>query len=1156
VFRIYHSNKLDVLKGILTHLLKHDPLRNPFEREKILVQSPGMAQWLKMELAQELGVCANIEFPLPASFIWQTFVDVLDDVPKRSAFNKDAMAWQIITRLPNFLERDEFSELASYLMDDEPLKLYQLAYKIADIYDQYLVYRPHWIKAWQQGDVTYSEEQQWQAILWQDLAQGIVDSGQSHYHRANLYEHLIDALAHLDAAHRLKLPKRIFVFGVSALPPKYLEALQAIGQHCEVHFFLNNPCQVYWGDIVDQRWLSKLQGRKRQSIAQTMAISSINVTQTNEPLLPLDSESLFSEQGELIVGNPLLASMGKLGRDNQALMLELSAQEIEAFSPSDTDKYGQVSLLGAINDDILNLADSSFIGTNNQQLAQGYQRKGISEHDQSIAIHNCHSPMREIEVLHDQVLAMLAQDPSLTPKDIVVMMPDVNAYSPYIQAVFSSAKHRIDFSISDRSVKQENPVLLSFLTLLDLTNLRQTSNELFNLLEVPAIMAQFGLSPQSLKRVKLWIEQSGIRQGLGQEGHSQDNSWQFGLNRMFKGYSQSEVSDSASPILWQDILAYEESSGLVADDLGQLALFIERIEHYKLLLTGSKPFEQWREILEQLLSDFYQESLETEQELRIINECLDTLAEQLVLADFSLDIASEVLFEHLSANLAAGQSSQRFLAGKLNFCTLMPMRSIPFKVVCVLGMNDGVYPRTIAPLGFDLMANDPQKGDRCRRDDDRYLFLEALLSAQQRFYISYCGHHIKDNSVRCPSVLVNELTEYISQSFRLEHDVDSDLNQCSENILTHMTTVHPLVPFNEMYYKPNTHKLFSYQHDWISAVDIALTSQQFFQAPLRLNDTGQPLELEQLKRFVKQPCQYFLNQRLGVYFGQYDTELTDSEPFEPDGLQSYLIKSNLLDSYLKGDSEHQIARLRAEGILPHGHFADLLLSDHTQTMTTLANDVKPYVTTPMDDIQINLLIEPTADDMPDELLAQMSDHSAVQIQGWLKQRTSPNSLIRYKSGKANGKFFIDCYIDYLAFCATEHSQEPGAMFMITQDGQWRFSPFTPILARQHLSRLLASYLVGATTPLPFFIQSGWNYIAARFDNKSLELSNDEKLVAKADKALNDGIIGNDRVSGEGENPYNQRCFPNVLSESRDQLISNSIALLLPIFIHIEELSDE
>jgi len=1147
-----------VLKGILAHLLKHDPLTNPFHCEKILVQSPGMAQWLKMELADELGICANIEFPLPASFIWQTFVDVLDDVPKRSAFNKDAMAWQIITRLPSFLPRDEFSELAKYLSDDEPLKLYQLAYKIADIYDQYLVYRPHWIKAWQQGSTEFSQDQAWQAILWQDLAQTIIDGGQSHYHRANLYENLIAALASMDGAHQSKLPQRIFVFGISALPPKYLEALQAIAQHCDIHFFLNNPCQVYWGDIVDPKWLSRMAGQQRQSLAQTITLAGKGVKSFAQPLLPAEPQSLFSLQGELLVGNPLLASMGKLGRDNLALMLELQAQELEAFAPSQANSQGSVSLLGHLADDMLYLEDRSIIAQSEQDLAQGHQRSPIAMDDHSIVIHRCHSPMREIEVLHDQLLAMFAQDSSLTPKDVVVMMPDVNAYTPFIQAVFSGAKHRIDFSISDQSAQQEKPILLSFISLLDLANLRQSSSELFALLEVPAIMAKFSLTPQSLQSLKLWIDESGIRHGLGLDD-AQDNSWQFGLNRMFKGYSQTDQVefDRGEQPLWQDILSYEESSGLAADQLGQLAHFIELIGHYKAQLTGAKPFSQWQQIIEQLLLDFYYPSLENEQELAVISECLSALEQELSLANFTLPIASEVLFEHLKSNLNSGNSSQRFLAGKLNFCTLMPMRSIPFKVVCVLGMNDGVYPRTIAPLGFDLMANEMQKGDRSRRDDDRYLFLEALLSAQEKFYISYCGRHIKDNSIRCPSVLINELTDYISQGYRLIDDQDLSLAQCQDNILTHLVTEHPLAPFNERYFKPNNDKLFSYQQDWLGAVNRQQQERPFMPAPLPLNLEHQSIELDQLKRFFKQPCQYFLNQRLGVYFGQHDIELTDSEPFNPDGLQSYLIKAQLLDSYLANNNRQTVARLQAQGILPHGHFADLYLDEQSASMAPLAQALKPYLGQSLDDIQVNLSLSPTIDGLTPDIVDQLDAEQAApfMLQGWLKQHVAPGVLIRYKSGKGNAKFFVDCYLDYLCYCATS-SDKAGDFLMFAQDGQWRFRPLPADLAREHLSRLLGYYLQGQTRPLPFFIQSGWQYINPLFDKKNLQLVDDEKSLLKAEKALTTGVEGGFMRIGEKDNPYNSRCFPNILSSDKTPLIEFSRAILLPILVQLEELDND
>lgn len=1130
MFRLYHSNQLDVLKSILAHLLKTDPQSDPFVQEKILVQSPGMAQWLKIELAKELSICANIEFPLPASFIWQIFVDLLDDVPKRSAFNKDAMAWNIMQRLPLLLEREEFSELAQYLEDSDQLKIYQLSYKIADVYDQYLVYRPQWIEAWESGSVEFTQDQPWQSILWQDLMATIKGSGQSHYHRANLYQYLFDALAS-DTLDVSKLPQRIFVFGIAALPPRYMQALYAISKHCEVHFFLNNPCQAYWGDIVDQKWLAKLNKPSRKKL-NTSSFSEEGMAPAL--IAASDPQALFDPCGELIVGNPLLASMGKLGRDNQYLLSEVDCTEVEAFVESEID-----TLLGQINNDILRLDNPCFIAQTAEDLKHSHHKKLISGNDHSVALHSCHSPMREVEVLFDQLLAMFEASPELTPKDVVVMMPDVNAYSPYIQAVFgmASGRARIDFSISDRSAEQENPLLLSFLTLMKLPLLRHTSAELFALLEVPAIMAKFELTPQALDTLKLWIEDSGIRYGF--EANT-NNSWQFGLNRMFKGYSQLDDGDEQ---LWQNILAYPESTGLGAEQLGQLACFIDKISDYSEQLQQSRDFEQWQQLIEGLIGDFYANDLSFEAEIMLIKDCMTSLGEQLELAQYKQQISAEILFEHLRSNLNQGQSSQRFLAGKLNFCTLMPMRSIPFKVVCLLGMNDGVYPRTIAPLGFDLMVNDVQKGDRSRRDDDRYLFLEAMLSAQSQLYISYCGRSIKDNSERNPSVLVSELVDYIEQSYVLADDVELPLEQSSKNVLQHLTTEHPLAPFSRDYFKPDS-RLFSYQANWQQALIATPSQQSFLDQPLADSAVLEELELVQLIRFFKLPAQYFLNQRLGVFFEEGTEDLASSEPFNPDALESYGIKNQLLESYLNDNVDIVSERLRAQGVLPHGNFSSLYLNQQSDLMAGVASAVKPYLVVNESDIEIDLTVD------------------GLQLQGWLKQHYGAG-IIRYKSGKANIKFYIACYIEHLAQCASVVVHQPKPMIMCCQDGVWQFGVLTPELALEHLTKLVAYFKQGQNKPLPLFIASGWTYINELFDPKTLELNTDEKQTFKAMSKFEQRFNGGYMMTGEGQNSYIERCFMgglNGFSEIDQTTQADAFDLvkdiLLPLRIQLEELSND
>ena len=307
--RVYHSNRLDVLEALMEFIVERERLDDPFEPEMILVQSTGMAQWLQMTLSQKFGIAANIDFPLPASFIWDMFVRVLPEIPKKSAFNKQSMSWKLMTLLPQLLEREDFTLLRHYLTDDsDKRKLFQLSSKAADLFDQYLVYRPDWLAQWETGHLVegLGEAQAWQAPLWKALVEYTDELGQPRWHRANLYQRFIETLESATTCPP-GLPSRVFICGISALPPVYLQALQALGKHIEIHLLFTNPCRYYWGDIKDPAYLAKLLTRQRRHSFEDREL----------PLFR-DSENagqLFNSDGEQDVGNPLLASWGKLGRD-------------------------------------------------------------------------------------------------------------------------------------------------------------------------------------------------------------------------------------------------------------------------------------------------------------------------------------------------------------------------------------------------------------------------------------------------------------------------------------------------------------------------------------------------------------------------------------------------------------------------------------------------------------------------------------------------------------------------------------------------------------------------------------------------------------------------------------------------------------------------
>ncbi len=1067
MFRIYHSNSLELQKDLLVEMIRREPLANPFSREQILVQSPGMAQWLKLELAERLGIAANIEFPLPASFLWRIFTQVLSSVPERSAFNKEAMTWLLVRLLPDYLPHTEFLPLQQYLRgDDDGYKLYQLSAKVADIFDQYLVYRPDWIAAWEAGDSLpdITESQPWQPVLWQAVVAEVAKLGQPHWHRGNMFNDFLSALRS-GAFDTSQLPERVYVFGISALPGNFIEALQALGKQIDVHLMVNNPCRYFWGDIVDPKYLARLHQRWLAKPGMT-------------------------EQNYYSHGNPLLSSMGKLGRDYLYQLQELGAQtlgieEVELFESPLTDT--RQGLLQHIQHDILHLDDPAA-----NKLLSDTEKRHIDSRDNSLMLHSAHSHLREVEVLYDQLLAMLDEDHTLTPRDIIVMVPDVATYAPYIEAVFGNAPagRYIGYSISDRTAQQESPLLMSFFALLSLPQSRLTVSDVLAILEVPAVLRRFQLDEAGFERLRRWIDQTNIRWGLDSRQRSgmelpafEQNSWQFGLKRMLAGYAMG-----GSDELWQGIDPYAEIEGIEARDLGQLAEFIELLEFCLNSLSEPRSIEEWLQIINHLLSSAYAPDAADEIILNQIREALENLSNTLQENRFTAPLSAQVFNDWLQEHLGSQRSSQRFLAGAVNFCTLMPMRAIPFRVVCLLGMNDSVYPRSIAPVGFDLMVKHTRRGDRSRRDDDRYLFLEALLSAQERLYISYLGRSAQDNSPRVPSVLVSELLEYCQQNY---------IDEQGGLAVTEFTG-HPLQPFNPAYFGQNP-ELFSYADEWLPAAGgNGEQPDQFLTRPLD-TEALPKLELKDLLAFARNPVKHFFQRRLQVYFLDHSIVNQDEEPFQLDGLEGYQLKQRLLLAALSGDNLNKLlARVEAAGELPYGLAGQLQTRKLVHDCQEMAQKMEAYF---------------SADPQRREcrLTLSLDDGSETELTGWLDDYHE-NRLLRYRPAHAKGRDMISLWLEHLVSMAHDNHHDS---WFFGLNGRHGFKMFSATKAREHLQDWINLYQRGLCEPLPLPADTAWEWLNVNAEKGP------ETAAQKAESRFNHDAFS----PGESADAYIARVFP-------------------------------
>jgi exodeoxyribonuclease V gamma subunit len=1108
-----------------------------FDSDQILVQSPGMSQWLKIQIAEKLGIAANIDFPLPSSFIWQLYQHHMPNLPEQSAFTKPNMTWKLMSILPTMLEQPEFAAIEQYLSDSQPLKLYQLAGKIADVYDQYLVYRPDWIIHWETGhndlpgelsdnnDTSICESHPWQPILWRALVTNSEALGESPFHRANLHHTLLEAL------HTPNNPdieantvKPLMVFGISAMPMQQLEVLSALAETRDVLIFWFNPSQHYWGDIVD---------KKTQAKAQLKAI---------------DNTELGGVEF-LDIGNPLLASWGKLGRDYQDMLLGLELQQQDSFIDLQPE-----CLLQHIQSDVNNL---QFRGTAQELdakelLSNGieYAKVEIVPTDNSLQIHACHSKVRELEILHDQLLKRFNDNPDWHPGDVIVMMPDVATYAPFIEGVFGAVDTQlaIPYAISDRNVGQVSPLLSSFLQLMKLHQSRLTLSEVLSLLEVPAVQRKFAIDPQEFELLQHWLTDAGVRWGWNEQDKQRwdlppekQNTWVFGLQRLLAGYAMS--SDELYQGNQELISAYADIEGQQAVALGKCYQFTAALLKVLAFCQQSQNIQDKVEQALELLSELY-DADETEQsDMLILRE---TLEKMLVHSQqYADEIDQDVFVSELQQNIQETGVGQRFLAGYVNFCTLMPMRSIPFKMVCLLGMNDSEYPRQSVPMGFDLMRLAPAKrGDRSRRLDDRYLFLEALLSAREQLYFSYQGFSQKDNSPMSPSILLSELMEYCQQGYSLAGQLDLDVKDTEKNLLAHLTVKHKLQPFNHAYFDVKGDEGFvSFNHKQQAiAEQLQQPSQALMFNTVRLTQSleqATQIDLDTLIQFFQNPAKAFFMQRWQTRFYPLGQNNSDEEPFAFDGLDRYQVNERLVQQTLElslnqnteidtdsdipteplnkqqNISSGLLNELRAEGKLPTGQIGDLALRPLSKQSAVLAQQITQLsqsITTPQS-IDIELLIDGVT------LLGRIGNFYG-------------KDLILWRSGKLRAKDRIVLYLQWLCLCAdssiTASKSALNQAHFISTEKLYTLPIIDKQSALQQLALWLKYWHLGADQVMHFYPEAAWQWVTSQDINKTLNT-----------------FKGNDFAAGEGTEAHIQRVCPDLAEhfESFGQLAD---ALLLPL----------
>lgn len=941
-FVVLHSHHLEQLRDVLVHLMRQQPLP-PLENDIVLVQSNGMAQWLQAALAADppagLGVCAAVEMMFPARFQWQLYRQVLGEaaVPRQSPLAKSQLRWRLLRLLPDVLEQPVFAPLARYLASDASgLRRWQLAVQLADLFDQYQVYRADWLQDWAAGTDRLTEadlpsEEAWQPVLWRlllaDLAtEGVGSDGDS------LTRIHARFLAALQAAvpGTLALPPRVVVWGFSTLPVATLQLLSALGRHVQVVLAVVNPCRHYWAD------LRSLRPRLRHA-------------------RKADLPSVLAEHELSRYINPLLLAWGRQGQDYLLQLEQLDdpdayrgwlgalGQRIDIFEVDEQPS----TLLAQMQEAIRDL----------QPLPPMSARLAVSAADRSLRFQVAHTRLREVEALHDELLHAFAEAEAagrpLHPRDVVVMVPDIRDYAPLFQAVFGRpGQGRLPYVILDRPQRGESPLLKALDWLLQLPEQRCTAPEIWDLLDVPAVQRRFGLQADQLVLLRDWFERAGARWGLDAAHRASfdlpadlsQNSWRFALDRLLLGYAVGHDPDLQP---FADVLPLPLPSALEAAALGPMQLLLAALDDWRQRLAQPQPATVWWAWCRELLDDFFALPVDDPDGLlfrRIEAALVEWQQEVASVADALPALSLPVVREAWLSRLDESGLSQRFLSGAIHVATLMPMRAIPFRKICLLGLNDGDFPRQRPPVDFDLMQLPGQRrsGDRSRRDDDRYLFLEALLSARESLLLSWVGRDVRSNQPRPPSLLLAQLRDYLEQGWVAEAG-----QQAGASPLPLLTLELPLQPFSRAYFDGTRPALFTYASDWRSAHDSPPPASRALPAEA---PGAWTLTLAQWQQQLANPSRLLYSERLGVRFFDEVDELPVHEPFDHAGLVRYQFLQTALtclpDWRDGGDIDTWLDRQQGQGQWPLAGFADPVRQHWRQELQQRWQQAQPWLQLP------------------------------------------------------------------------------------------------------------------------------------------------------------------------------------------------------------------
>lgn len=952
---VIQSQRLDVLvQGVMASITQPSP--SPFQvfkTQHFIVPSPAQEQWLTQKIAEQQGMTANYQFHQRIrGFQWYAYQQVLENKEqvRKANIPRLILKWRIHQALQPFIRADQINLPVDHPLysivqriyasadqlqqgTEKQLKkqsmLYWVAEQVSQLFNHYMVYRGHcqkacqgqcqcagnWLSAWGQNKAldienlisqtdqqtsafTLQQTEQleaWQRWLWQNYfhddfveIQGI---DADFWHLLDNDQTRLQALA--------QLPNQVIVFTLLDLPPSQLQFLRRLGQYLDVVILHYNPSQEYWADSVDPLWKQRYDlGVKERFIAKNPKATDAEIAAFFEGF-SLGFNALNRESR-----HPLLTRLGKQARDNFSLLSQLATGEegkwVDAF-----EDYFPETLLGKIQSDIFYLAEP---------VAAEY---ALAADDVSIQIHVCHSSLRQLEVLKEQLLHWLSQSDTTPrrPSDILILTPNLAELEPLIRSVFPAVAndHEVFLPVKIAGVAQLDTLNAwrSVLGRMQLTQARFTQDDFADWLNLSATQQRYGLDYSQAQRILSLLNEAGFKRGLDEQhlkqGLSADDqdyrySFKFALDRLALGIAVP------AHVMVQQTLSYALVQPSDFELIGILIQIYQDLSARRHWLVAHEqgqglPVEAWLTRIKADVQEFEQAEIVA---LKTVREIIQKQERMLTLASYYEDEETQLrqislplpyVIEEIQRTLES-QSAQVEPTGQITFSQIGQIRPLPYRLIVLLNLDTGKFPNRDSHIPFDLMdALRQQLGDRSRLEDDQGAFLDAVLLAQEQLWLFYNGFDINDGEVREPSSVLQNFRDHLAlivgTSAEIQHADHVEMQKIAPAQLYPLYHLHPLQPFDPLGFVAES-KLIRYQNHWFH---VASQIQQPKGERQTWVDRAYPIEQDEMTILESQqwiqdvtfPARLYLK-TLGVE-NLSATELVDqSEPLLLDGLGKYAIR--------------------------------------------------------------------------------------------------------------------------------------------------------------------------------------------------------------------------------------------------------------------------